>query len=131
MAPEPEGAVTSAECAAPHSGVVRGTIDAKAVSLTYDDGWTTFNQTHQPFHAVISLPSTGSIHFQWEGVCLPTNGLPVPVTGTLRLPYEDTERPIKECSLLWDTYDETAKTGAYRFNIVLENGQLTGCAAWF
>jgi hypothetical protein len=128
---EPDGAVIAAECTAPYAAVLRGTIDGKPYDLTSTSAALYgFNQISMPFSTHVGFYGTSgafTVDLEWVGVCLYGDVAPVPVTGTVKLPDESTERTIQVCSLLWRTTDATTQVGVMRFNLLLDGGQLTGC----
>lgn len=127
VAPEPDGAVTAAECLGANPTVLRGTLNGKPFEQTFTKTEFDFNDTFNPFYFRLSFPDEGHITLYWETLCLYTNSSSVPVTGTVQLPNDGGERSVKTCSQLWDTYDKPTKIRVYRFNLLLTGGQITGC----
>lgn len=127
VATEPDGAVTSAECQGVRQTIVRGILDGMPFEKTYASGQPFVQQDFTPAYLNLSLPNA-AINLFWQDVCLYADSPPVPVTGHLRIPDQNTDRTVEGCSLLWRTQDKSTGHDIYRFNVSLMNGdQLTGC----
>jgi len=125
--PEPNGAVTLTECTAPGTTILRGTIDGKPYDQTVAS-FASINQIFVPFDVIVILAGSGHVDLSWSGVCLYSDGAPVPVVGEVILPSESSLRHVKACSLLWATIDSATHDFMYRYNLLFMNGdQLTGC----
>lgn len=131
--PEPDGGVTIAECAERGSTVVRGTLDGQPVELHSGMAALGFNQAYFPFSAGVQAPDMGDIGMTWGDICLLSGDTPVPVTGgSVQLLGDSARRDVEPCSLLWKPWNgpPSDKPLDYRFNLLVDGGQLTGCAMW-
>jgi hypothetical protein len=79
------------------------------------------NPFFMPYTAVTYFSPVGEIKLVWTGT--PDNDKPHPATGTLSFTSEPTKREVKVGSTIVFSH-----TGAFLMDLLLDNGELLGCA---
>jgi hypothetical protein len=101
--------------------LLRGTLDGMPYDKEFPTTGQGANPTFKPYTAGVYFDPVGEIKLAWTGT--PDNDKPHPATGTLSFTSETTKREVKVGSTIVFSH-----TGAFLMDLLLDNGELLGCA---